>query len=72
VKETPAMIDNVLELRAWADNDADTERATMMRMAADEIESLRAMLRRIDDCITWETTPLGRQFQGEVEAILTR
>ena len=39
-------IDNVLELRAWADNDSDSERATMMRLAADEIERLRFMSKR--------------------------
>lgn len=39
-------IDNVLELRAWADNDSDPERATMMRMAADEIERLRFRSKR--------------------------
>lgn len=35
-------IDAALELRAWADNDGDPERALMMRLAAREIERLRA------------------------------
>jgi hypothetical protein len=39
-------IDNVLELRAWANNDSDPERATMMRLAADEIERLRFRAKR--------------------------
>lgn len=38
--------------------------------AADEIERLRALLKRIDAVTTWETTPLGRHFQDEVEAAL--
>lgn len=46
--------------------------AAMHDEAADEIEALRAMLRRIDNLTTWETTPLGRDFQEEVDAILNR
>jgi hypothetical protein len=38
------MIDNVLELRAWANDDMDPERAQMMRMAADEIHGLRSAM----------------------------
>ncbi len=30
----------------------------------------RELLRRIDAVITWETTPLGRGFQEEIEAAL--
>lgn len=36
------------------------------------IAELEALLRRIDNVITWETTPLGRQFQEELEAALRR
>jgi hypothetical protein len=39
--------------------------------AADEIEALRALLKRIDDVTTWKTTPLGSRFQEEVEAALS-
>ena len=38
--------------------------------ATQEIERLRSLLRRIDDVITWETTPLGRDFQEEIEAAI--
>ena len=34
-------MDNALELRAWADNDSDPERAMLMRHAANEIDRLR-------------------------------
>ena len=36
------------------------------------IAELEALLRRIDAVVTWETTPLGRHFQEEVEAALRR
>ena len=36
------------------------------------IAQLEALLRRIDAVITWETTPLGRAFQDELEATLRR
>jgi hypothetical protein len=39
-------LDNAAELRAWADNDSDDERAIMMRLAAAEIERLRFMTKR--------------------------
>lgn len=39
-------LDSVLDLRAWADNDNDAERATMMRLAAAEIERLRFRAKR--------------------------
>lgn len=39
-------MDNALELRAWADNDGDAERAMMMRLAALEIERLRGAVDR--------------------------
>ena len=39
-------MDNALELRAWADNDSDAERAVMMRLAAAEIDRLRASVDR--------------------------
>jgi hypothetical protein len=46
----------------------ETERgAAIERRNAD----LEALLRRIDAVITWETTPLGREFQDEIEAALT-
>lgn len=35
-------MDHALELTAWADNDSDAERATMMRLAAAELRALRA------------------------------
>jgi hypothetical protein len=41
-------IDSALELRAWADNDGDLERSTMMRMAAAELERLRLNWQPID------------------------
>ena len=46
--------------------------AAESREAADRIAELEALLRRIDNVITWETTPLGRQFQEELEAALRR
>lgn len=38
--------------------------------AADRIEKLMALLRRIDAVTTWEVTPLGREFQTIIEAAL--
>lgn len=67
---------SVLRTTAWAAPDADTftkllpEARQMLNVAANEIEHLRSILRRIDDVTTWETTPLGRRFQDEVEAAL--
>lgn len=40
------------------------------RRGPKRIAELEALLRRIDAVITWETTPLGRGFQDEIEAIL--
>lgn len=34
--------------------------------AADEIERLRSLLRRIDDAMAWETTELGRDRKSVV------
>ena len=34
------------------------------------IAELESLLRRIDDVTHWETTPLGRGFQDEIEAAL--
>lgn len=34
------------------------------------IAELEALLRRIDNVTTWETHPLGRSFQEEIEAAL--
>lgn len=34
------------------------------------VAELEAMLRRIDAVIAWETTPLGRGFQDELDAAL--
>lgn len=38
--------------------------------AAERIEKLTALLRRIDAVTTWEDTPLGRDFQPIIEAAL--
>lgn len=38
----------------------------------DRIAELEGVLRRIDAVTTWETTPLGRSFQDEIEAALRR
>ena len=38
----------------------------------DRIAELEALLRRIDAVTAWETTPLGRGFQEEIEAALRR
>ena len=40
--------------------------------AADRITELESLLHRIDAVIAWETTPLGRAFQHEMEAALRR
>jgi hypothetical protein len=40
--------------------------------AADEIESLRYLLRRIDAVTTWEMMPFGRGFQEQIEDALRR
>lgn len=48
----------------------DIDMAELLEDAADEIERLRSLLKRIDDVTTWETTPLGRKFQDEVEGAL--
>lgn len=34
------------------------------------IYELETLLRRIDNVIIWEITPLGREFQGEIERVL--
>lgn len=38
----------------------------------ERIAELEALLRRIDAVTTWETTPLGRHFQDELDAALRR
>ena len=37
-------MDHALELKAWADNESDDERAMAMRLGAAEIERLRNLL----------------------------
>jgi hypothetical protein len=49
--------------------------AVLIRDAIDaavaaQTDRLRSLLRRIDDVTAWETTPLGRGFQEEIEAAL--
>ena len=69
---------SVLRTTAWVALDADgltkllPEARQMLNVAANEIEHLRGLLKRIDDVTTWETTPLGRGFQDEVEAAMCR
>lgn len=69
---------SVLRTTAWVAPDADVltkllpEARQMLYVAANEIEHLRSLLKRIDDVTAWETTPLGRGFQDEVEAALRR
>lgn len=46
--------------------------ATLMEDAATRIAELESLLHRIDAVTTWETTPLGRGFQGEIDAALRR
>ena len=41
-------------------------------MTQARIAELEALLRCIDAVIIWETTPLGRAFQDELEATLRR
>lgn len=52
----------------------DTHQAYVSTGACDKarIADLEALLRRIDAVIAWETTPLGRAFQEELEAALRR
>jgi hypothetical protein len=38
--------------------------------ARERIAALESLLRRIDAVTTWETTPLGRAFQEEIEEAL--
>lgn len=49
------------DMEAWTKVRAD---------AAEEITRLRSLLQRIDAVTVWETTPLGRGFQDEIEAAL--
>lgn len=45
---------------------------SVMLRQAERIAELETLLRRIDAVIIWETTPLGRSFQDEIEAALKR
>ena len=44
---------------------------TLMRDQKAEIARWRALLRKIDAVTVWETTPLGRGFQEEIERALS-
>jgi hypothetical protein len=49
----------------------DAERNRLLCLdAVARIQVLETTLRKIDNAITWETTMLGRSFQGEIERVL--
>jgi hypothetical protein len=47
-----------------------TDDAQFIVASVNRAAALEALLRRIDAVVTWETTPLGRGFQDEIETVL--